>query len=185
MQVEVENERVYVTSLGNVPVFGLAYPSIFVLGRDHRVKWRFVSEGPELRYTGAAILEKSVEVVADGSRTAMGSRNIEVTSTNTTVGSGNRIRISVELRMPEGFHVYSPEVGGDYIGVSWQMDPTSCLEMGETLYPEGAWKLMKSTSETLPVYEGVVRMSREVIITTGSQTIEATRVRPRVVLYVR
>jgi AhpC/TSA family/Disulphide bond corrector protein DsbC len=166
MELDVDKEQLYAYSSGYVPIFGLSYPAVFVLARDHRVKWRFVSEGSELRLTGAAILEEAVGGIADQSRTPVPSRNIQVTATatNTSVGLGNRIRIAIELKIPTGFHVYSPEVGSDYKGVSWQMDPTDCLEIGEAMYPKPQWKLMKSTGENLPVYEGTLRISREIFV---------------------
>ena len=166
MQLDVYKEQVSMYTEGNVPVFGLSYPAVFVLARDHRVKWRFVSEGSELRLTGAAILEEAVGGIADESRTPVPSRNIQVTATatNTSVGLGNRIRIAVELKIPKGFHVYSSEVGSDYKGISWQMDPTDCLSIGEPTYPKPQWKLMKSTGENLPVYEGSLRITREIIV---------------------
>jgi peroxiredoxin len=166
MELDVEKEQVHTNAAGNVPVYGLSYPAVFVLTRDHRVKWKLVSDGPELRLTGAALLEESVGGIAEGSRTPVPSRNVLVTATasNTSVGLGNRIRIAVELKIPKGFHVYSPEVGGDYKGVSWQMDPTDCLVIGEPAYPKAEWKLMKSTGEKLPVYEDTLHISREIVV---------------------
>jgi hypothetical protein len=166
MQLDVNTERVYINTLGYAPVFGLSDPAVFVLTKDRHVKWRFVSEGPELRFTGASILEESVSGIADKVRTPVASRNIQVTATatNTSAGLGNRIKIAVELKIPKGFHVYSPDVGGDYKGVSWQMDPTECLETGAALYPKPELKLMKSTNETLPVYEDTLRITREIIV---------------------
>jgi peroxiredoxin len=169
MGLDVDRKVIYADSFGKVPVFGLSYPAVFVLGRDRRVKWRFVSEGPELRLTGAAILEESVGAIADASRTPVASRNIEVTATatNTFVGLGNRIHIALELKIPKGFHVYSAEAGSEYKGVSWQMDRTECLEIEPPVYPKPEWKLMKSTGENLPVYEGVLRISRAVMVKPG------------------
>jgi len=60
MGLDVDSKVVYPTSFGKVPVYGLSYPAVFVLKPDRRIKWRFVSEGFELRLTGAVILEESV-----------------------------------------------------------------------------------------------------------------------------
>jgi len=171
MQLNVDTEKIYTNSVDNVPVFGLSYPAVFVLSRDHRVKWRFVSEDPELRLTGGAILEEAVGGIADESRTPVSSRNVQVTATatNTSVGLGSRIRIGVELHIPAGFHVYSPEAGGRYKGVSWQMDRTNCLNIGDPVYPKPEWKPMKSTGETLPVYEDTLRISREIVVRPALQ----------------
>ncbi len=169
MGLDVDTKKVYPDSFGKVPVYGISYPAVFVLGRDARVKWRFVSEGVELRLTGAAILEEAVGGIADESRTPVVSRNIQVTATatNTAVGLGNRIRIAIELKIPQGFHVYSPDAGSGYKGVSWQMDRSDCLEIGEPAYPKPVWKLMKSTGENLPVYEDAVRISRALSVKPG------------------
>jgi hypothetical protein len=166
MGLDVERKLVYNDTFGKVPVFGLSYPAVFVLTPARVVKWRFVSDGPELRLTGASILEEAVAGIADEIRTPVASRDIQVTATatNTSVGLGNRIRIAVELRMPKGFHVYSPEVGNGYKGVSWQMDRTECLEIEEPEYPKPEWKLMKSTGENLPVYEDTLRISRAISV---------------------
>jgi hypothetical protein len=171
MQLDVDTEKVHFNTLGFVPVFGLSDPAVFVLTPDRRVKWRFVSEGPELRLTGAAILEESVSGIADEVRTAIASRNIQVTATatNSSAGLGNRIRIAIELKIPKGFHVYSPEVGGDYKGVSWKMDPTQCLDISEPSYPKPELKRLKPTDETLPVYEDTLRISRDVIVKPAIQ----------------
>jgi hypothetical protein len=173
MELDVETEQLHLDPMGDVPVYGLSYPAVFVLSHDDRVEWRYVSEGSELRLTGAAILEEAVGGIADESRTPVsptgnignvGNIAVTATATNTSVGLGNRIRIAVELKIPKGFHVYSPEAGGEYKGVSWQMDPTDCLEVGKPEYPKPEWKLMSSTNERLPVYEGTVRITREIIV---------------------
>ncbi len=166
MGLDVETERIYNDTFGKVPVFGLSYAAVFVLTRDHRVKWRLISEDFELRLTGAAILEEAVGTNADGIRTVIPSRNIQIvtTASNTQVGLGNRIRIGVELKIPKGFHVYSPEVGSDYIGASWQMDRSECLEIEEPVYPKPDWKLMKAVGEKLPVYEDTIRISRAISV---------------------
>jgi hypothetical protein len=169
MGLDVESERLYDNTFGKVPVFGLSYAAVFILTPDHRVKWRFVSEDFELRLTGAAILEEALGANADQVRTPIASRNVQITATatNTSVGLGNRIRIAVELKIPKGFHVYSPEVGNEYIGLSWEMDKSECLEVEKPVYSQPEWKLMKATGERLPVYEDTIRISRAISVKPG------------------
>jgi hypothetical protein len=169
MGLDVDTERLYDDSFGRVPVFGLSYAAVFVLTRDHRVKWRFVSENFELRLTGAAILEEAVGANVDQVRTPIDSRNIHITATatNAAVGVGDRIRIGLEFKIPKGFHIYSPEVEKGYIGVSWQMDDSQCVEAEEPVYPKPVWKHMNVADETLPVYEDTVRISRAISVRPG------------------
>jgi peroxiredoxin len=166
MQVDVQTEKVYVSSLGNVPVYGLAYPAVFLIGADNRVIWRFASEGAELRLTGGAILERSIGANIDAYRSAPPSGVVKVTATaaTTTAGLGNRLTVGVEIVMPPGFHVYSPDAGGEYRRLSWQMKPSQCWAAGETTYPEAQRTKFPFAEEKLPVYQGTLRLGRELIV---------------------
>ncbi len=166
MQVDVQTEKVYVSSLGNVPVYGLAYPAVFLIGPDNKVIWRFVSEGAELRLTGGAILERSGGAIIDAYRSAPPSGVVKVTATAATTAAslGSRLTVGVEIVMPAGFHVYSPDAGSDYRKLLWQMKPSQCWAAGETAYPEAKWRKFPFAEEKLPVYQGTVRLSRELIV---------------------
>lgn len=166
MQVDVQTEKVYLSSLGNVPVYGLAYPAVFVIGPDRKVAWRFVSESAELRLTGSAILERAVGVNIDAYRSAAQGNAVKVsaTATTTAAGLGNRLTVGVEIAMPKGFHVYSPEAGKEYRSLAWRMNPSQCWSIGEAVYPAAQWRKLAFSEEKLPVYEGTMRLTRELIV---------------------
>ncbi len=155
-----------VDSFGAVPVYGIPYSAVFVLWPDGTVRWRFVSEHEELRFTGSSILERSIGATVSESRRQLEAGKLQVvaTASNALAGLGTRLTIGLELRLPQGWHFYSPQVAGGYRGIAWQMVPSDCSIIGDVVYPEPLWKQMAFSSEKLPVYEGTLRLTRELII---------------------
>ena len=155
-----------VDSSGFVPVYGLPYSAVFVLRRDASVRWRFVSEHEELRFSGSSILERSVGETVNQSRLPVeaGKLHVDAVAGNTSADLGSRLIIGLELRMPPGWHVYSPQATEGYRGIRWQMDSSECSIISDVVYPEPRWKQMAFSSEKLPVYEGTLRLTRELIV---------------------
>lgn len=165
-QLDVDQEKVYFDGVGRTPVYGLAYPSVFVLGPDGKVIWRFVSETSELRLTGAAILERAVGVPVDQSRVLLppGRVQVSVTSSNTTVGLGNELFLGVELKLPPGLHVYDPKVQQEYKGLNWEVTPSDCWTAGEPVFPASQPLRVPFAPDPLPVFTGTVRLRRALLL---------------------
>ncbi len=163
--LDIDSERV-TGSPGDVPVYGVAYPSVFVIGPKGAVLWRFVSEADELRLTGAAILQRSVGGIVDGSRRLLPNGRVQVTvvATNAEIGLGTRLNIGLELKMPPGFHIYGPDVGRTYHGLQWRMDQSSCWYQSEPAYPRPNLRHFPFEQDDLPTYEGNIRITRELVL---------------------
>jgi hypothetical protein len=163
--LDVNSEQI-TNAPGDVPVYGVAYPSVFVIDPKGRLLWRFVSEADELRLTGTAILERSVGVIAAGSRQPLTNARIQVTATasNTSAGLGNRLSIGLEFKIPPGLHFYGPEVGPSYHGLAWTMDASSCWYQGDPAYPKPQLRHFAFAEGELPVYVGAVRITRELAL---------------------
>ena len=163
--LDVQSEQI-TDMLGDVPVYGVAYPAVFVMDRNGKILWRFVSEADELRLTGTAILERAVRVPAHESRTSLttGRFPVAVTASNSDVRLGNRLWISVEWKMPPGFHMYGPEVGRGFHGVEWTMDDSSCWYESDPEYPSPQLRHFAFEEGELPVYTGAVRVTRELVL---------------------
>jgi peroxiredoxin len=163
--LDVDAEQI-TNALGDVPVYGVAYPSVFVIDPKGKIIWRFVSETDELRLTGAAILERSIGAMADASRLSLPAGRVQlvVTASDTEAGLGNRLWLGLELKMPPGFHLYGPEAGRYYHGLNWKMEESSCWYQNEPDYPKPQMRHFAFEETTLPVYEGEVRISRELVL---------------------
>ncbi len=163
--LDIDSEQI-TDSPGDIPVYGAAYPSVFVIDPNGKLLWRFVSETDELRLTGTAILERSIGAIAGESRRAMpgGRVQVSVTASNTDAALGNRLSIGLELKMPPGFHVYGREVGRGYRGIEWTMAPSSCWYQGDPEYPRPQLQHFAFEEALLPVYAGDVRITRELVL---------------------
>lgn len=161
-----KDAQLEVESSGQIPVYGLAYASVFVLSPKGIVRWRFVSEHEELRLTAGSILHRSVGRFVDQSPASHdgGRVRVETTASDTSAGLGSRLTLGVALQIPPGWHVYSPQVKGGYHGISWRMNSSECSIIGDTEWPEPRWEQPAFAAERLPEYEGTVRFTRELII---------------------
>jgi hypothetical protein len=153
-------------SPGDVPVYGVAYPSVFVIDGKGKLLWRMVSEADELRLTGAAILARSIGVIADESRHSLQNGRIQIatTASNTEAGLGNRLLIDLEFKMPPGFHFYGPNVGRGYHGLEWKMDESPCWYQSEPAYPKPQLRHFAFEEGELPVYAADLRVTRELVL---------------------
>jgi hypothetical protein len=163
--LDVTSEQI-TNALGDVPVYGVAYPSVFVIDARGKLVWRFVSESDELRLTGTAILERSVGVPAGASRRSLPSGRVQVvlTASNTELRLGNRLSLGLELKAPSGFHFYAPEADQSYHGIEWKMDESSCWYQSEAAYPKPQLRHFAFEEKDLPVYEDDVRVHRELVL---------------------
>ncbi|HZU27638.1 MAG TPA: redoxin domain-containing protein [Bryobacteraceae bacterium] len=165
-QLNLANERIELYAMGDVPVYGVAYPGVFIIGPDRTVEWRLASDAAEFRITGACILARTAGVMQERSPlTAAGARvAIATTSSNTRAGLGTRLSIGLELTIPAGLHIYGPDVEGGYKGLAWNMDASRCWEVGPPVYPAPKMMHFEATGETLPIYEGTLRLRREFVV---------------------
>jgi peroxiredoxin len=165
-----EGSEVFVDS-ASVPVNGIAYSAVFVLSRSRKVLWRFAAETEQLRLTGSAIVERAAGLVSTASRMSVsgGKLRLETTASNTSVGLGMRLILGVDLKIPPGLHVYGPMVTGDYRGVAWDMESSQCATLGEPAYPTTRLRQFAFELEKLPIYEGDIRITRELIVPPSIQ----------------
>ena len=161
-----KGSEITLNSTEYVPVEGLSYPAVFVIGTDRKVRWRFVSEHEDLRLTGGTILHRTVGLVATRSRVPVQGKRVEVeaTASDSSAGLGSRLFLGVELQIAPGLHAYAPAVTGEYRGIAWNMNGSDCFINTEAEYPAPVWRQMAFTHEELPVFEGKITITREVIV---------------------
>ncbi len=150
----------------SVEAYGLADAAVFVLSPKQTVEWRFVSENETMRLTGAAILEHSFGTVTAATRTEVDSGNIPIvlTASNKEVGTGDRIVLGIEMKIPQGLHVYAPTVTGRYRGTDWEMNATTCASSQVPAFPTAVLRRFAFEEAALPIFVGSVRMNRELIV---------------------
>jgi hypothetical protein len=74
---------------------------------------------------------------------------------------GHRILLSLELTLKPKMHVYAPGVVG-YIPIDWQLEAAGTAKTFPVQYPAAQQVHLKVINETVPVYRGRVRITREI-----------------------
>ena len=75
---------------------------------------------------------------------------------------GHRITLSVELDLKSKMHVYAPGVEGGYIPIEWSLEAGPLVKPHPFTYPPSRKLHLKAIGETVPVYLGKVRLTREI-----------------------
>jgi peroxiredoxin len=166
-QLDVDTESLYTGSVGFVPAYGMADPSVFVIGTDKRIVWRVVSPASEFRLSAAAILNYSLGRfdAAVSSRVAARGLSVVATSSDSQLGLGTRILLGVQLKMEPGIHVYAPDAGAEYRGISWTMaDSKNCWTTSQPSFPASERKTFQFDQEKVSVYENSLLITRALTI---------------------
>lgn len=88
------------------------------------------------------------------------------------LASFSAILLSVmTLQMPPGMHVYAPGVEG-YRPVSFGVEENPALQISEARFPSPEILLLPAIQERVPVYQGTVRITRDVTISPRFRGLE-------------
>ena len=94
------------------------------------------------------------------------------------VRPGQRVALTLDIELKPNMHVYAPSVEG-YIPIQWSMAPNAEIVAQPVVSPPAKMLRLEAIDETLPVYSGRFRLTRDVTIAAGSKlkgavTIEGT-----------
>jgi hypothetical protein len=66
-------------------------------------------------------------------------------------------------------HVYAPEVTGSYIPIEWKISKSGAVLAYDTTFPAFENLHLPAVQETLPVYSGTFRLTRDMTIGQGRE----------------
>ena len=84
---------------------------------------------------------------------------------------GNRISLIVDIELGDGIHAYAPGSKG-YRALELRLEPQPLLSFAETAYPPSHPYVFRPLKETVPVFEGRVRLTRDVTLAGGKEMAE-------------
>jgi len=151
---------------GNV-AHGVPYPATFVVDRQGVVKERYAEEGYPYRRTAASILTlqgaNAGRILGERRAKLFGLR---LAASNAEVYPGQRITLVTELDLDEGLHAYAP---GDhrYRALELVLHADPVVTLHETVRPEAHDYYFAPLKETVPVFEGRVRLLTDVTLGDG------------------
>jgi DsbC/DsbD-like thiol-disulfide interchange protein len=156
------------------PAHGVPYPMTFIVDEHGVVRSKFSEGGYVTRRTAASILTPEGETT--GPLREVNAEHLTVRSSwsNETVFPGNRVTLVVDVDLAKGLHAYAPGSQG-YRALELRLDPQPLVSLGETAYPPSHPYLFRPLKETVPVFEGRVRLLRDVALAGGKETADLLR----------
>ncbi len=148
--------------------FGVPYPGTYVLDEHGIVREKYFEEDYRERYTPASVLTRYFkgEGPTGGS---VETKHLELTysASQQEVRAGNRLLLVLEVELKPSMHVYAPEVSGTYIPIEWKIEESTGWRAHPVSYPPSRKVYLPAIKETLPVYEGNIRLERDLTIGVG------------------
>jgi hypothetical protein len=163
-------------SVGNVPrgePSGVAYPGYFVLDRSGIVRERFLDGRYDDRRTANGVVAALFPEWSASEGRRVGAPHVELalSQSDEDVVPGARITLAAELRLPAGVHVYAPGARG-YEAIELALTPSSELTFAPVRYPPAKELRLEAAQESIPVYEGALRLQVEVVLIVGREVQE-------------
>jgi hypothetical protein len=142
--------------------YGIPYPGTYIVDRRGKVVSKYFEDDFRERVSITDILAGRFGQPAAAGGAVQAKRVKLATSASTAVARpGHRILLSLEMDLGPRMHVYSPGVQ-NYIPVDWKMEESGSARLHAFQYPPGRMMRLKVIDETVPVYRGKARITREI-----------------------
>ena len=147
------------------PFFGVPYPGTFVLDAHGVITAKYFEDDYRERYTSADILTRQFGVAPQAANSEVQGKQLKLvaTASNQIVAAGQRVSLALDLELNPNMHVYAPGVEG-YIPIEWKMNESDPVTAHEVSYPPSEKLHLAAIDETVPVYRGHFRLTREITV---------------------
>lgn len=149
--------------------YGIPFPGTYVIDETGKVRKKYFEQNHRQRYALQAILIKDYRV-ANGQRIVYRTNHLTLTaySSQTLTQPGNTVTLALDIKLPRKMHLYAPGVQG-YRPVSFSLDAPPYLRAGDAEYPKAKILKLAAIKESVPVYKGSVRITRDVTLSSRYQ----------------
>ncbi len=144
--------------------YGMCFPGTYLVDENGVVQSKYFEEMHRQRYTADSILVK--EFGAEGVKSKRYKSDhlfLTVSAAQHTVRPGNIVTLVFDVVLPEKMHVYAPGVES-YRPLVIEVVEDPYLKAHPTVFPEAKTLHLEVIEETVPVYEGEVRVLQDVTI---------------------
>ncbi len=148
------------------PFRGIPNPGTYLVKPSGEVISKYFEDDYTERYTAADMLVKEFGAAAGSAHQTVETKHLKLASSSTAsiVRPGQRIALTLDIELAKGMHVYAPGAEG-YIPVNWKFAETAvAVKPQEAVYPKAKVLYLKAIKEKAPVFEGKLRVMREVTL---------------------
>ncbi len=154
---------------------GVPYPGTFVTDSSGTVTARFF-EGPYAkRRTAASVLALAGDVPSfEGTETRSRAFVLRTSQSNRAAAPGQRLTLVLDFEMLPKMHAYAPGAPG-YRALELRLEPSPLVTLHETVFPPSRPYLFAPLNETVPIFEGRFRVTRDISLAGGRDLAEALK----------
>jgi hypothetical protein len=142
----------------------IPYAATFLVDAHGVIREKFFEPAAENRRTTASILVLQGAPGTGGQEVRGGRFTLHTSSSNAEVAPGQRFTLILDFELEPKHHAYAPGVKG-YRPLELQLDPDPLFQIHETRYPPAGTYYFAPLKETVPVFEGKFRLTRDVTVT--------------------
>lgn len=145
---------------------GMAFPGSYIVDAEGVVQQKYFNESYRQRVTTNTVL-MSVYSAGENQGPRIEANidpqfDLAVFPTQDTVSGGQTISLVADIELYDKVHLYA--AGSTYRAIDIRIDDNSVLQEGDLSVPEPEMIYLEAIDETVPVYHGNVRVSREVTV---------------------
>lgn len=161
---------------------GASYPGVFVVDSDGIIKEKRIQENYRVRESSAGLVEEALGIAAPehGSEREVESEAVQVRAflDSSTYGWYRRLRLTVELEVAPGFHVYGSPSPEGYTSLAVEVSPIPGLLVGEASWPAPHSFQVEGIEDEFWVHDGTVQGTIPLTFTAdhgaGEQVVSVT-----------
>ena len=148
------------------PWFGVPYPGTYIIDEKGVVTAKYFEEDHRDRYTAASVFTKTFGSGGIDSWAAVETPHLKVrySATDAILRAGSRVSLLLEVELTPKMHVYAPGVQQTYKPIAWTMVSSAAWQVHEVSLPAARMLRLDAIDETVPVYEGRFRLTRDLTI---------------------
>ncbi|HBY59066.1 MAG TPA: hypothetical protein DEH78_04550 [Solibacterales bacterium] len=146
--------------------FGVPFPGTFIVDEKGIVTAKYFEDDHRDRYTAASILTKTFQSADGLPWTAVDTPHLKLryAATDQVVRGGSRIGLVVEVELKRKMHVYVPGVQSSYKPIVWTVEDSPAWLAQPASFPKALTLHLPAIGESVPVYEGKLRLTRDLSI---------------------
>jgi len=147
-------------------VYGVPHPGTYVLDENATVRAKYFEEDYRDRYTAANILWRQFGPDSGPAQATAETPHLKLSlsASDAEARPGTRVTLALEIELKRGMHVYAPGVEGGYIPIAWSMAESKGWRAEAVAWPPSKKLRLEAIKETVPVYDGKLRLGRDVTI---------------------
>jgi AhpC/TSA family/Disulphide bond corrector protein DsbC len=153
---------------------GMAHPGYFYVTPVGAVKEKFFETAYTDRYTAGNLLVKLFPDLVEGVGREVSAPYIKLTlfQSDDVVAPGSRFTVAAEVALPRDVHVYAPGVKG-YRPIRLMIEAPPELRLLPQRYPSAQVLFLPAINESVPVYEGKLRLLQDVVVSADRSFISS------------